>query len=129
MACKITKEYTLKQGKEEYLMLTADFGSLQMRLTTQDTTLNKSTHGECDPGLYEIYSEDSVCPDAHSATGKNTFVASINGQVYDIVLEDGSTVKMYQEMFAKIKRDGKDLTVKVKDLLEGDDFIEPIYNF
>ena len=56
MACKITKEYTLKQGKEEYLMLTADFGSLQMRLTTQDTTLNKSTHGECDPGLYEIYS-------------------------------------------------------------------------
>ena len=129
MACKITKEYTLKQGKEEYLMLTADFGSIQMRLTTQDTTLNKSTHGECDPGLYEIYSEDSVCPDAHSATGKNTFVASINGQVYDIVLEDGSTVKMYQEMFAKIKRDGKDLTVKVKDLLEGDDFIEPIYNF
>ena len=68
MACRISKEYKLSQGKEEYLMLTADFGSLQcqMRLTTQDTTLNKSTHGNCDPGLYEIYSEDSVCPDAHS---------------------------------------------------------------
>lgn len=64
-----------------------------------------------------------------SATGKNTFVASINGQVYDIELEDGSSVKMYQEMFAKIKRGGKDMTVKVMDLQEGDDFIEPIYNF
>lgn len=64
-----------------------------------------------------------------SATGKNTFVASINGQVYDLELEDGSTVKMYQEMFAKIKRNGKDMTVKVMDLQEGDDFIEPIYNF
>lgn len=64
-----------------------------------------------------------------SATGKNTFVASINGQVYDLELEDGSTVKMYQEMFAKIKRNGKDMTVKVMELQEGDDFIEPIYNF
>lgn len=64
-----------------------------------------------------------------SATGKNTFVASINGQVYDLELEDGSTVKMYQEMFAKIKRNGTEMTVKVLDLKEGDDFIEPIYNF
>ena len=55
MACRISKEYKLSQGKEEYLMLTADFGSLQMRLTTQDTTLNKSTHGKCDPGLYEEF--------------------------------------------------------------------------
>lgn len=129
MACHIVKEYKLSQGKEEYLMLTADFGSLQMRLTTQDTTLNKSTHGKCDPGLYEIYSEESVCPDAHSATGKNTFVASINGQVYDLELEDGSSVKLYQEMYAKIKRNGTEMTVKVLDLKEGDDFIEPIYNF
>jgi len=29
MACRISKEYKLSQGKEEYLMLTADFGSLQ----------------------------------------------------------------------------------------------------
>lgn len=29
MACRILKEYKLSQGKEEYLMLTADFGSLQ----------------------------------------------------------------------------------------------------
>lgn len=29
MSCKILKEFTLNQGKQEYLMLTADFGSLQ----------------------------------------------------------------------------------------------------
>jgi len=32
MGCVIEKEYTLNQGKENYYMLTADFGSLQMRL-------------------------------------------------------------------------------------------------
>lgn len=64
-----------------------------------------------------------------SATGKNTFVASINGQVYDLELEDGSSIKLYQEMYAKIKRNGTEMTVKVLDLKEGDDFIEPIYNF
>lgn len=66
---------------------------------------------------------------AHSATGKNTFVKSINGQSYDLEMEDGSVVQLYQEMSAKVKRQGKELTVKVKDLMEGDDFIEPIYEF
>lgn len=44
-------------------------------------------------------------------------------------MEDGSVVQLYQEMSAKVKRQGKELTVKVKDLMEGDDFIEPIYEF
>ena len=43
MSCKINKEYTLEQGKENYYMLTCDFGSLQMRLTCQDTAFNPST--------------------------------------------------------------------------------------
>ena len=64
-----------------------------------------------------------------SATGKNTFVASIGGQTYELEMEDGSTVKLYQEMSAKIKRNGKDMTVKVKDLLPNDDFIEAIQEF
>ena len=64
-----------------------------------------------------------------SATGKNTFVASIGGQTYELEMEDGSTVKLYQEMSAKIKRNGKDMTVKVKDLLPDDDFIEAIQDF
>lgn len=29
MSCVINKEYTLEQGKENYYMLTCDFGSLQ----------------------------------------------------------------------------------------------------
>jgi hypothetical protein len=29
MGCSITREYTLDQGKENYYMLTCDFGSLQ----------------------------------------------------------------------------------------------------
>lgn len=29
MSCVINKEYTLEQGKENFYMLTCDFGSLQ----------------------------------------------------------------------------------------------------
>ena len=97
MGCKISKHYTLKQGKEEYLMLTADFGSLQMRLTTQDTSLNPSTFGECDPGLYNIYRSDTECPDAHSNTGRIVFVDSVGGQLYVFSLENGETLKLYQD--------------------------------
>lgn len=129
MGCKIKKTYTLEQGKEDYLMLTCDFGSLQMRLTTNDTALDSVDEKTPDKGLFEIYGEGSPCPDAHSATGRATFVSSVDGQTYDIELEDGSIVKLYSEMSAKIKRNGKDMTVKVKDLLLTDDFIEAIQDF
>lgn len=33
MACRINKKYSTSQGMEEYMLLTCDFGSLQMRLT------------------------------------------------------------------------------------------------
>jgi hypothetical protein len=100
-----------------------------MRLTCNDTAIDSADGKTPDAGLYEIYGEGSPCPDAHSATGKNTFVASIGGQTYELEMEDGSTVKLYQEMSAKIKRNGKDMTVKVKDLLPNDDFIEAIQDF
>ena len=100
-----------------------------MRLTTNDSALDSKDGKTPDPGLFDIYGEGSPCPDAHSATGKNTFVASVNGQVYEFEMEDGSTVKLYQEMFAKINRGGKEMTVKVKDILPDDDFIEAIQDF
>lgn len=103
-----------------------------MRLTCNDSAIDSADGKTPDAGLYEIYGEGSVCPDAHSqsaATGKNTFVASVGGQTYELEMEDGSTVKLYQEMSAKIKRNGKDMTVKVKDLLPDDDFIEAIQEF
>ena len=100
-----------------------------MRLTTNDTALDSKDGKTCDSGLFEIYGEGSPCPDAHSATGKNTFVASVNGQVYELEMEDGSTVKLYQEMSAKVNRNGKEITIKVKDLLPGDEFIEAIQDF
>lgn len=63
MGCKINKQYSLAQGKENYLMLTCDFGSLQMRLTTNDTALDSQSGKDCDAGLFEIYGEGSPCPD------------------------------------------------------------------
>lgn len=129
MGCRIQKKYTLQQGKEENLMLTADFGSLQMRLTTQDTSINPSTFGNCDPGLYDIYKSDTECPDAHSNTLKIVFMDSVGGQLYDLEMEDGSHIKLYQDMSAKVNRDGKEQIIKVSDLRDTDDFLEPIYDF
>lgn len=129
MGCKVSKRYSSKQGMEEYMLLTCDFGSLQMRLTTNDTAIDSVDGKTPDAGLYEIYGEGSPCPDAHSATGKNTFVASIGGQTYELEMGDGTTVKLYQEMSAKVNRGGKEMTVKVKDLLPGDDFIEAVQDF
>jgi hypothetical protein len=123
MSCKISKKFTLKQGKEEYLMLTADFGSLQMRLTTQDTSINPSTFGKCDPGLYDIYRSDTECPDAHSNTGKIVFVDSVGGKVIDIETDEG-TQHLYQNFGVKVKRNNKEVWIEAQDLEVGDDIVE-----
>jgi len=122
MGCKITKDWSLQQGKAEWLLLTADFGSLQMRLTTQDTSINPSTidlDQPCDPGLYSIYNRNTECADAHSNTGRIVFVDSIGGQLYVYTMDDGSKIKLYQdtkipELNGKLSQD-----LKVGDTLEG----------
>lgn len=71
-----------------------------MRLTTADTAMNPSTSNleqPCDPGLYDIYSRFTKCPDAHSSTGKMVFVDSVGGQLYIYTLDNGETYKLYQD--------------------------------
>lgn len=126
MSCRIQKKYTLQQGKEENLMLTADFGSLQMRLTTQDTSINPSTFGNCDPGLYDIYKSDTECPDAHSNTGRIVFVDSIGGQMIDIETDEG-VKHLYQNFGVKVSRNGKEQWIEAKDIVAGDDILEITY--
>lgn len=123
MGCKIKRDYTLDQGKKNYLMLTADFGSLQMRLTTADTAMNPSTKNleqPCDPGLYSIYNRNTECSDAHSNTLKIVFIDSINGQLYIFKMDDGSEIKLYQDTdvsYQSSKKITQDLAVG--DILEG----------
>ena len=126
MSCKITKDWTLKQGKAEYLLLTADFGSLQMRLTTQDTSINPSTINQeqpCDPGLYSIYNRNTECADAHSNTLRIVFVDSIEGKLIDIETDEG-VKHVYQNFGVKVNRNGKEVWIEAKDIQVGDDIIE-----
>lgn len=124
VACKIKKKWTYNQGKENYVQLTADFGSLQMRLCTVDTFINPSTFGTGDKGLFDIYRSDSACPDAHSSTAKTVFVDSINGKMIDVEMEDGSVQHIYQNFGVKVNRNGKEILIEAADLKEGDDIIE-----
>lgn len=123
MPCKIKKDWTLEQGKENYYMLTGDFGSLQMRLTCIDTKLD----GQIDPSLYELYGPakpgEKKISDAHSMTGMNTFCKSIGFQMYDIEMDDGTTKSLPQNQNIKVNRGGKEVTIQVMDLQPNDDIV------
>lgn len=53
----------------------------------------------------------------------------LGGIPYLLDIEDGSTIELYPNSLAMIKRDGIALTVKGSELKEGDDFIQKIGNF
>lgn len=89
--------------------------------------MNPSTLGHCDPGLYDIYKADTECADAHSSTAKMVFVDSVCGHLYDLEMEDGSHIKLYQNMEVKVKRNGTEMKVSVPELQDEDDIIEIDY--
>lgn len=102
----------------------------RMRLTCQDTSLNPSTKDKkqpCDAGLYSIYNRNTDCPDAHSATLNSVFIKSINGKLYDFEMEDGTHIKLYQDMEVKVNRNGTEMKIPVPELKNDDDIIEIDY--
>lgn len=101
-----------------------------VRLTTQDTAINPSTKDEeqpCDPGLYLIYNRNTECPDAHCSTLNSVFIKSVDGKLYDFEMEDGSHIKLYQNMEVKVNRNGTEIVVPVPELQDNDDIIEIDY--
>lgn len=126
MGCKIDKKYTMEQGKNDYFMVTGDFGSLQMRLTCIDTVLD----GQIDPALYELYGPPKPgvkqISDAHSMTGLNTFCKSVGFKMIDITKEDGTTVSVPQNLSVKINRNGNVITTEAMNLQPNDDILEGV---
>lgn len=118
MGTKITKELTLEQGTKDYYMVTSDFGSLQMRLACQDTSLNSSG---IDKNLYDLYKEDSAMADAHCMTGWSTFCNSVNYQLIEIEAEDGTIHKYGETQEVPIIRNGNKIKVMANNLIDTDE--------
>lgn len=110
-------EKTVESGIDDWLLVEADFSSLQMRLAMQDEALNKDG---IDLISYELYGEGNS-GDAHSVTGFNVFCESIGRQIIEI--SDGVNTHIFlPEQKIKIKRDGKEMEILGEEFRETDEF-------
>lgn len=121
MSLKITK------GKKhsDWLLVDADFRSLQMCLAMADCGLNDEG---IDQVCYDIYGPGGS-NDAHSVTGFNTFISPIHGKIIEIEdIDTGKKTVFGHEQKIKIKRknligDLEDKVILGKEFAEDDIFV------
>jgi hypothetical protein len=137
MALKIKKQ----EKYSDYLLVDADFRSLQMCLAMADEGLN--TNG-IDKVSYDIYQDEAMTlrssgvelkdidwskmkmgnNDAHSVTATNVFIKPTGKMVIDIVDNDtGEKFSFGEDQTIKIKRNGQDMEIKGKEFKEDDIFV------
>lgn len=110
--------YNKKAGKLCYLLMTQDAASLEARVATSDTALNKDG---IDPTLFAVYDPKSgYGEDLHSMTGFNTFCKSVDMQINDVTDEDGKNWLFVDSQYMIIERDGKKQRIKGADIKETD---------
>ena len=122
MSCKIDIEHFSEEaGDRSYFLCTIDAASLESRIASIDTVLNKDG---IDPTLYDLYREGSpLGEDMHTASSFSVFGANINKQVYEAEDENGKVWKFIDETKLRIKRDGKEITVLGSQIQETDEII------
>ena len=117
-----TDLYDRKAGRLCYLLMTTDAASLEARVATSDTALNKNG---IDKTLYQVYDPESgFGEDLHSMTGWNTFCKSIDLQINEAVTDDGKTWLYVDIQEMKIKRDGQEMIVKGEEIVETDEILD-----
>ena len=121
MSCKIEIDpFNKKAGKLCYLMMTQDAASLEARVCTSDTVLNKNG---IDKVLFSVYDPVHGNNDLHSTTSFATFGSSVNLQINEIVDENGKTWLCLDDQSIVVKRDGQQITVLGKELKETDEIV------
>lgn len=137
MALKIKKQ----EKYSDYLLVDADFRSLQMCLAMADEGLNVNG---IDKVSYDIYQDEAMTlrssgvelkdidwskvkignNDAHSVTATNVFIKPTGKMVIDIVDNDtGEKFSFGEDQTIKIKRNDQDMEIKGKDFREDDVFV------
>ena len=109
---KITKRDC---SKEEWALVEADFGSLQMRLAMQDEALNRSG---VDKICYDLYGPTGH-NDAHSQTAFNIFCEALNREI--IELDDGTIFA--PDQYIIVDRGGQEQEILGEDYKETDTFV------
>jgi DNA polymerase I-like protein with 3'-5' exonuclease and polymerase domains len=120
MASHIKKLFTVPNNdKENWLLLAADYGSLQMRGAMSDEGLNKNG---VDPICLEIYGPTGH-QDSHSATAFSVFCDSIHQEVIDITDDNGKVISFLPDQKIKVNR--KNLNGDIEELIiKGEMFVE-----
>jgi len=113
------------ESKSDWLLVNADFRSLQLILAFCDCGINPNG---VDKIAYDIYGPDG-CQDAHSMTTHGVFCAPIHMQVIEIEDDNGKKIIFGEEQKIKIKRlglvdDEKELVIKGKEFTEEDIFLD-----
>lgn len=123
-------------GNRSWFIATADFSSLQARLSSIDTFLNDCPNAKWgddaaekakpDSVLYSVYRDGSDTSDLHSMTGFGTFVGSVNMKAIrvhddvdnkDYVFAPTSNVRV-------LKADGTEKKVQAQQLEPTDHILE-----
>lgn len=121
MGCKIRVDpHNKKAGKLCYLMMTQDAASLEARVCCSDTALNDSG---IDKVLFSVYDPVHGNGDLHSTTAWNTFCDSVNLQINEIEDEKGNKWLCLDNQYLKVKRNGQEIQVLGKDLMESDEVV------
>jgi DNA polymerase I-like protein with 3'-5' exonuclease and polymerase domains len=111
--------------KKNWLLVEADYASLQMRLAMQDEGLNLRG---VDQISFDLYGPKGM-KDAHSMTGFNVFFKPLNQKIIEIEDESGKKIIFLPEQKIKIKRKNlsgelEELTIKGEQFIESDEFIK-----
>lgn len=108
-------------GKRSYYLATSDAASLEARVATADTALNRSG---IDPVLAEVYRPgSSYGEDLHSVTSFNTFFGAVNRKGLEME-EDGKKWVFLPSSLVKIKRDGNEIVVRAEEIIETDSILD-----
>jgi DNA polymerase I-like protein with 3'-5' exonuclease and polymerase domains len=120
MSSYIKKLFTVPDNdKENWLLASADFSSLQMRMGMADEGLNKNG---IDPVSIEVYGSNGH-QDSHSSTGFSVFCESVHQEIIDIEDENGKIISFLPQQKIKIKR--KNLSGEIKEkIINGEMFVE-----
>jgi len=124
IAPHIKKLFTVPD-KNDWLLVNADFRSLQLILAFCDCGINKNG---VDPIAYKIYGQGGT-QDAHSMTTHSVFCEPVHLEIIEIEDDDGNKIIFGEEQKIKILRkglidDNEELVIKGAEFQADDVFVE-----
>jgi hypothetical protein len=110
----------IENNKNDYLLVDADFRSLQMCLAFADCALNDDG---IDQIAYDIYGSTGN-NDAHSVTGYSTFCEPVKLGIIEVTNDDGSQVFFGETQKIRVLKNGTECVIIGNEFDETCTFLE-----